>query len=55
MNPVAWKCYSEYEDGFYLKDDLFKGMNRQTLFRIENNEIVEAFRLQPLEKGKDVL
>lgn len=55
MNPVAWKCYSEYEDGFYLKDDLFKGMSRQTLFRIENNEIVEAFRLQPLEKGKDIL
>jgi hypothetical protein len=55
MNPVAWELSNEWEDGFYLKDDLFKGMGEQTLIRVENNEIIEAFRLQPLEKDKDIL
>jgi hypothetical protein len=55
LNPVSWECYGKHEDGFYLSDDLFQGMTKQTLIKIENNEIVEAFRLQPLEKGKDIL
>jgi hypothetical protein len=55
LNPVSWDLSNKWEDGFYLKDDLFKGMGEQTLIRVENNVIVEAFRLQPLEKGKDIL
>ena len=55
INPVSWECSGEHEDGWYVTDDLFKGMDKQTLIRIENKQIVEAFRLQPLEKGKDVL
>jgi len=55
VNPVSWELINNWGDGFYLIDDLHKGMEKQTLFKVENNEIIEAFRLNKLEKNKDML
>jgi hypothetical protein len=55
INPVTWELINEWEDGFYLYDNIFQGMERQTLIQIVNGEIVEGYRLEKLEKGKDLI
>jgi hypothetical protein len=56
LNPVSWKLSNEWEDGYYLKDNvIFKDDEKITLYKVENNKIIEAFRLIPLELGKDIL
>jgi hypothetical protein len=55
INPVTWELINEWGDGFYLYDNIFQGMERQTLIQIVNGEIVEGYRLEKLEKGKDLI
>lgn len=55
INPVTWELINEWEDGFYLYDNIFQGMERQTLIQIVDGEIVEGYRLEKLEKGKDLI
>ncbi len=55
LNPVSWQLINKWEDGFYLYDNIIKGMDKQTLIRIVDGEIVEAYRLEKLEKGKDLI
>lgn len=55
MNPVAWELANKWEDGFYLRDDVTKGLEKQTLLQIKDNKIISAYRLQSLEQGKDLL
>jgi hypothetical protein len=47
LNPVSWELIGKWEDGFHLSDS--------SLIRIQDNKIVEAFKLQHLEKEKDLL
>jgi hypothetical protein len=55
INPVSWQLMNEWKDGFYLYDNLIQGMDRQTLIRVVDGEIVEGYRLEKLEKGKDLI
>jgi hypothetical protein len=55
LNPITWDTINEWEDGFYIYDNIFKGMDRQTLIRIVDNKVVEAYRLEKLEKGTDII
>jgi hypothetical protein len=41
LNPVSWELLGEWEDGWHIN---------QVLFRVENNKIVEAYSLSPLNK-----
>jgi len=55
VNPITWELINKWEDGFYLYDNMFKGMDRQTLIRVVDNKIIESYRLEKLEKGKDLI
>lgn len=55
INPVTWQLINKWEDGFYLYDNLIQGMDRQTLIRVVDGEITEGYRLEKLEKGKDLI
>lgn len=55
INPMTWELINEWKDGFYLYDNIFQGMDRQTLIQIVDGEIVEGYRLEKLEKGKDLI
>lgn len=55
INPVSWELINKWEDGFYLHDDIILGMDRQILIHVVDGEIIEAYRLEKLEKGKDLL
>lgn len=55
INPVTWQLINKWEDGFYLYDNIIQGMDRQTLIRVVDGEITESYRLEKLEKGKDLI
>jgi len=55
VNPVTWTLYNGWEDGFYLFDNMFEGMERQTLIQVKDGKIVEGYRLTKLEKGEDLI
>jgi hypothetical protein len=55
INPVTWQLINKWEDGFYLYDNIIQGMGRQTLIRVVDGEITEGYRLEKLEKGKDLI
>jgi hypothetical protein len=55
INPVSWQLINNWEDGFYIYDNILQGMARQTLIQVVNGEIVEGYRLEKLEKGKDLI
>ena len=55
INPVSWQLINKWEDGFYLYDNLIQGMDRQTLIRVVDGEIIEGYRLEKLKKGKDLI
>ena len=55
INPISWQLINKWEDGFYLYDNLIQGMDRQTLIRVVDGEIIEGYRLEKLEKGKDLI
>jgi hypothetical protein len=55
INPISWQLINKWEDGFYLYDHLIQGMDRQTLIRVVDGEIIEGYRLEKLEKGKDLI
>lgn len=46
MNPFTWKLVGEWEDGFHLKNNF--------LMRVENNEVVEMFKLTKTTKEDKV-
>ena len=41
LNPVSWELRGEWEDGWHIS---------HILFRVENNNIIEAYSLSPLNK-----
>lgn len=53
INPVSWEIFNTHEDGFVINDNLFNG--NETLLRIKDNEIIEAYRLVKLTKSVDIL
>jgi hypothetical protein len=55
LKPVSWTLIGKHDDGFVLRDSLVKGVERQTLIRIEGNKIIEAFELKPIENNSDGL
>ena len=55
INPVTWQLINKWEDGFYLYDNFIQGMDRQTLIRVVDGEITEGYRLEKLEKSKDLI
>jgi hypothetical protein len=55
INPVTWQLINKWEDGFYLYDNIIQGMGRQILIRVVDGEITEGYRLEKLEKGKDLI
>jgi len=46
LNPVSWELIGEWEDGWHLSD---------CLIRVENNKIIEAYKLTKQKQGVDVL
>jgi hypothetical protein len=55
INPVSWQLINKWEDGFYLYDNMIQGMGRQTMIQVIDGKIVEAYRLEKLELGKDLI
>ncbi len=55
LNPLSWTLINKWEDGFYIYGNLFQGLTRQTLIHVVDGEIVEAYRLEKLEKGRDLI
>lgn len=53
-NPVSWELKNKWSDGFYITKGLFNPKS-QTLIKINENIVQEAFDLKPLVKGKDLL
>ena len=49
FNPISLKLVNEWADGFYLHDDLFHNLEKQTLMRVVNNEIVEFYNLEKIK------
>lgn len=44
MNPFSWELAGEWEDGWHLSG---------ILMRVENNKVIEAYSLTPLDKNNN--
>lgn len=49
FNPITLKLTNKWEDGVYLFDDLFHGMDKQSLMIVNNNEIIEFYNLEKVK------